>query len=179
MNKQFKENHRTSFIVSAGWLFADMLLAIAMLFLAANTVGIHPPPPAPTPHPYAKATPKVKPTPTPLPRLELAYHRFQINIDPDGLLSGSKNANDSAVQQVKSQGFLNGRRAGLIIVYGGAPDDSQIASAQAVANNIYDLLRNLGKQGDSRFSSASYYNQLYNLGTSRNIVEIDVYLFAK
>src|SRR5881628_3688471 len=34
-------------VFTSGWLFADLLLALAVLFLAANTIGIKIPPPPP------------------------------------------------------------------------------------------------------------------------------------
>src|SRR5713101_924278 len=34
-------------VFMSGWLFADLLLALAVLFLAANTIGIKIPPPPP------------------------------------------------------------------------------------------------------------------------------------
>lgn len=40
MKRSFKEGSKGSFTVSTGWLFADMLLILAMLFIAANTVEI-------------------------------------------------------------------------------------------------------------------------------------------
>jgi hypothetical protein len=43
-------------IVLGGWLFADLLLGLAMLFAVANTVGAPPPTPTPTPAPNYLAT---------------------------------------------------------------------------------------------------------------------------
>lgn len=43
-------------IVLGGWLFADLLLGLAMLFAVANTVGAPPPEPTPTPMPDYLAT---------------------------------------------------------------------------------------------------------------------------
>ncbi len=43
-------------ILLGGWLFADLLLGLAMLFLTANTVGTPPPTPTPTPSPNSYAT---------------------------------------------------------------------------------------------------------------------------
>ncbi len=171
-NKPLGEGLKGSFIVSAVWLFANMLLALAMLFLAANAVAIHPPPTASSTHIVAT------PSPTPLPRLELVYHEFTMNINSDGLLNDSQSASNAVVQQVKAQAFLKGRSAGLVIVYGGAPGDAQIASAQTVARKVYSILASLGKQGYV-FNRASYYSPLFLLGASRNIAVVDVYLFAE
>ncbi|HLU35975.1 MAG TPA: hypothetical protein VKZ61_09395 [Thermomicrobiales bacterium] len=43
-------------ITLGGWLFADLLLGLSMLFLVANTVGAPPPEPTPTPLPNYEAT---------------------------------------------------------------------------------------------------------------------------
>src|SRR5947199_3004871 len=50
-----RKRHIRDTVFMSGWLFADLLLALAVLFLAANTIGIKVPPPPP---------PKVTVTPT-------------------------------------------------------------------------------------------------------------------
>lgn len=54
----YKRRRRTrrDMIVLGGWLFADLLLGLAMLFAVANTVGAPPPEPTPTPMPDYLAT---------------------------------------------------------------------------------------------------------------------------
>lgn len=54
----FKRKRRTrrDMITLGGWLFADLLLGLSLLFLVANTVGDSPPPPTPTPMPDYFAT---------------------------------------------------------------------------------------------------------------------------
>lgn len=54
----YKRRRRTrrDMIVLGGWLFADLLLGLAMLFAVANTVGAPPPEPTPTPLPDYEAT---------------------------------------------------------------------------------------------------------------------------
>jgi hypothetical protein len=54
----YKRRRRTrrDMIVLGGWLFADLLLGLAMLFAVANTVGAPPPEPTPTPLPDYLAT---------------------------------------------------------------------------------------------------------------------------
>lgn len=56
--KPFRRRRRTrrDMIVLGGWLFADLLLGLAMLFLVANTVGAPPPEPTPTATPDELAT---------------------------------------------------------------------------------------------------------------------------
>lgn len=54
----YKRKPRTgsSMVVLGGWLFADLLLGLAMLFAVATTVGAPPPTPTPTPAPNYLAT---------------------------------------------------------------------------------------------------------------------------
>ena len=175
MNIRNRRERRGFSIGSVGWLFADLLLALAMLFLIANTLGSPIKPKLrPTPTPTVS---KVTPTPTPLPRLELRFHEFTINVDPNGLLNNDPNAIASVKQQVKAQAILRGRSVGLVIAYGGAPGDGNISMALTFAGKTYDILRSLGKEGFA-FSRASYYSALYLLGGKSTIVTLDIYLFA-
>jgi hypothetical protein len=51
-----RKRNRRDMIVLGGWLFADLLLGLAMVFLVANTVGSPPPTPTPTATPDELAT---------------------------------------------------------------------------------------------------------------------------
>lgn len=51
-----KRRTRRDMITLGGWLFADLLLGLSLLFLVANTVGSGPPEPTPTPMPDYFAT---------------------------------------------------------------------------------------------------------------------------
>lgn len=51
-----RRRSRRDMITLGGWLFADLLLGLSMLFLVANTVGAPPPEPTPTPLPNYLAT---------------------------------------------------------------------------------------------------------------------------
>jgi hypothetical protein len=51
-----RRRNRKDMIVLGGWLFADLLLGLAMLFAVANTVGAPEPTPTPTPMPDYLAT---------------------------------------------------------------------------------------------------------------------------
>lgn len=53
--KRRKRTRRDMFVLG-GWLFADLLLGLAMLFAVANTVGQEPPTPTPTATPNELAT---------------------------------------------------------------------------------------------------------------------------
>jgi chromosome segregation ATPase len=51
-----RRRNRRDMVVLGGWLFADLLLGLAMVFLVANTVGAPPPTPTPSPTPNQLAT---------------------------------------------------------------------------------------------------------------------------
>lgn len=173
MKRRAREDLKKTFMGSAGWLFADLLLALAMLFLVANTISL-PKPPRVTTH-----TTKAKATSTPLVplRLEQGYHRFSITIDPNRILNNDTGEINSVIQQVKAQTFLHNRSAGLIIVYGGAPTTNDIGTAMDIANTIYSILINLGKH-NATFARVSKYDPLYLLGGDPTIVKLDIFLFA-
>lgn len=174
MRRFAREDLRKTFMGSIGWLFADLLLALSMLFLLANTVSL---PKPPLVH-AQKATATATPTPTPPPHLEQNYHPFTVTVDPNKLLSNDPGERNSVIQQVKVQQFLKNRRAGLIIVYGGAPTDNDIGAAFQISDAISSILLNLGKY-DPTFSGVARYKHLYTLGASPTTVEIDIFLFAQ
>ncbi len=176
-----RQRSNTSFrdmVALSGWLFADLLLALSVIFIAATPVGIQPKPiptVPPTAIPPAKTV--VIPTPTPV-GLEQTKYRLTINVDAAGLLNNDSAAENNFKQQVRNWSVLRGRSAGLVIAYDGAPDASQIGNAQDVDKKIYALLSELGHE-NFVFSRAAYYDPLYVLGNDSNTVSIDVYLFAR
>lgn len=162
---------RGSFSMSAGWLFADLLLVLAMLFLAANTMGIHPPPPP------------VHPTPTPTPpkvlaQLEQTYHEFIVHVSRADFLANRPAAINSVKQQISDQAFLKGRSAGLIIAYGTASFDCRSENAYEVAQEVYSLVHQLG-QNNPTFSKIVDYAPLCNLRDDINQITVDIFLFAQ
>jgi hypothetical protein len=148
--------------LSIGWLFADLLLALAMLFLLTNINKL------PAVKAVARATPTPSPTPLPTqapPRLELKHHRITLVINATGLLNNDKQASDDVKRQIRNLSILKGRSVGLAIAYGGAPDtsDNAIRTAQNIALKIYAILNELGQERFA-FTHASYYDPLYLLG---------------
>ena len=166
MGSRIREDLRKSVLVSTGWLFADLLLALAMLFLAVNTMS--------QPEQIVR-----KPTPVAVSpqRLEQAYHRFIISINRDKLLGNDVDEKSNVTSQVRQQTFLRGRTAGLVIVYGGAPAFKDISTALSVARTVYSTLTEFGKK-DATFAKVSKYDPLYLLGEDSSKVEIDIFLFA-
>ncbi len=160
-------------VLLSGWLFADLLLALAVIFLSANTVGVKP-----RVIPTSIPTPTARPSPTPLPRLELSRYRITLTIDSNGLLNDSPSAINDLKQKIRGQAVLRGRTAGLVIVYGGAPDVAQVTRAQTVVTKVISVLVSLGNEGFV-FTRTSYYDPLYILNGDANTTVIDIYLFAR
>jgi len=160
-------------VLLSGWLFADLLLALAVIFLSANTVGVKP-----RVIPTSIPTPTARPSPTPLPRLELSRYRITLTIDSNGLLNDSPSAINDLKQKIRGQAVLRGRTAGLVIVYGGAPDVAQVTRAQTVVTKVISVLVSLGTAGFV-FTRTSYYDPLYILNGDANTTVIDIYLFAR
>jgi hypothetical protein len=154
------------------------MLALAVIFITANTVGTKP-------IVATRSTPTSMPTPSPtlisssLPSLEHDYLRFRLTINPDGLLANAPDAIEQVKQQVKSESQLQGRSAGLVVSYGGAPTVNDIGRASEIATKVMLVLRDIGQKNHFVFFTTSYYNPLYLLYSPNTIAVIDVYLFAQ
>lgn len=164
--------------ILGGWLFADLLLAFMVIFLAAQPPfpKVIPKTPTPTPTPTLAVTP----TPTPEPRLDFNYHRFTLtNVDFNGILGNKSSAVNTVEQFLNNQAVLRNRSAGLVIVYDGAPSDADIGDAQTIAQAVMNnVLKVMGRHGPL-FQRTSYYNPLYLFGPDHSTVVIDVYLFTQ
>ena len=178
MSLRTKKKYTSSSSLSVGWLFADLLLALAMLFLIANTF---------TTPVTAKAKPRptltkvvIKPTPSPTqaPRLELKFREYTFPVDINGLLNNSQSAINDVKSQIRAVSNLQGRRVGLAIAYGPAATDANVGNAVTIANKVYDILRTLGQEHFA-FEQASYYSPLYLLGDTNSEIKLDIYLFAQ
>lgn len=168
--RTFVDDIRGPFSMAAGWLFADLLLVLAMLFLAANTVGIHPPPPPATP------------TPTPqkvLAQLEQAKHRFVVLVSRDAFLKGNPGAVASVKQQISGKPFLKGRSVGLIVAYGTVNPNEDCQTAYEVAAQVYRAVQQLGKADPTTFGKTVFYDPLCNIRDNINQVTIDIFLFVQ
>lgn len=166
--------------ILGGWLFADLLLAFMVIFLAAQ-----PPFPKiiPTPTPTTPPTPTVivpTPTPTQEPRLDFNFLSFTMtNVDYNGLLNNSRPAVNAVEKFLNGQAKLRNRSAGLVIVYDGALNDPDISDAQNIAKAVVkNVLKDMASRGPL-FQRASYYDPLYLLGADHSFVEFNIYLFKE
>lgn len=164
--------------ILGGWLFADLLVALMVIFLAAQPAFPKIIPGTPTPG----VTPTVftTPTPTPEPRLDFNFHRIRSdNVDYAGILANKPSAVQALEQFINSQALLHNRSVGLALVYDGAPTDADIGDAQTIAQAVIDnVLKVMGRRGGT-FQRASYYTPIYLFGPGHNTVVIDIYLFQQ
>jgi hypothetical protein len=182
MNRRVREDLKGSFTASAGWLFADMLLVLTMLFLASSRFMLPKPPPTPMP---TKIPISVEPTIAHLDKTPCDF--FLYNLDYNGLLQNPPRASalNEAVQKVKSQPCLQKHRthqAGLVLAFGGAQAPNGTLRpdvGQKIASQIDSLvLSMLGEQEKFIFFKDTVYNAYHDLGEPYSTVQLIVYLFA-
>lgn len=164
---------------ATGWLFADLFVALTMAFLVANTVGQVVPRPKPhVPTPIARVTPTPTPSPTPEPGLDNQPITLDLHVDYQGLLRHDPAAILDAERQVRANPQLAGRRAGLVLSFGGAPPSNPhlgIQVAQALDDNVLKDLASLNYV----FVSYTVYREFFNLGVSSSDIQVDVYVFKQ
>jgi hypothetical protein len=163
-----------------GWLFADLLLALAMAFLLATTVGATPPkqppkPPAtvrPTPSPTAS---RPKQSPPPL-QLDPVHIEFAI-ADPAGLAAGNR-SDVTAVRNVILQqtNRIKDRSAGIVLLFGGDGNGTTYPTYEDVDQGVENVLKSLSGTGPL-FHQETHYVAFLNQG-SPDQFSMDVYLFA-
>lgn len=114
-----------------GWLFADLMLALVMLFIAATSVGTAPSPQT-SPPPEPASSPPVSPGPshTMAPKrrltpLDLTPVTVTLNdIDPNAVLNGDPGQTDAIRKAVLTDHRLADRQAGLVLLFGGGDVNS-------------------------------------------------------
>jgi len=165
-----------------GWLFADLLLAIAMIFLITNTSTEPTAQVSPTPTPTPIPTPT--PTPTSSSLIERTYQEFFIPLnDPDGLSIGDtqgKTDLNSRVRAVLTQKHFDHRQAGLVIAYGGtgnSNDAKMLNRGTDMAQHTYEVLQDMGQNGHFVFCNAAYYKPLFSIGDQSNQVILHIFFF--
>ncbi len=162
-----------------GFLIADLFLVLALLFLLMTITVQAKLNDAETKLRTLTPTPTVTPrslTPTPLTRLDTKPVVIILTVDANGLLSDSSSAKTTVLDAIKSNPHLKGRRAGLVIAYGGTPDQSGTGTAVQVAGKVDAVLGTLGGHGQI-FEGTTYHDPLFTLGKSYSYVKLEVYLF--
>jgi hypothetical protein len=172
-------------VALSGWLFADLMLALAMLFFAAGTGGAPPAPsPATTPTGIAassgsaaaleragSAGPSPLPTPTPAarpcqPTVVLDKHELHVAPGPGG--------RGPTIEQLKAafRPFA-GLRAGLLLSFGHAPAP---AAGEELAARVNALLR---AKAPAMFGADTIMEPFHYLDKAAGAVDFQVYFFAR
>jgi hypothetical protein len=169
-----------NFFNLVGWLFADLLLVLAVTFLVASTVGALPPPSEPTPTPLGQL-PTCTPAPTAtqtqpaVPGLETDPVTITLNLDVFSLLNGNPNQLRAIDDQVRAQTpAIAGRKVGVALTLASGPDAGQDTD---IAKAVNQELARLGTQEHYLFDRA-VFRPLINLGSNIGTVTIDMFLFA-
>lgn len=150
-------NLRTSVTAIAGWLFADLLLAFAIVVL-----GTQEPPPRPVANP--------SPSPTPRQALERRFVKVTLAIDPDDARKGSRSAVETLRRAIHAKPVLRGRKAGIVLTFG-----AQNNGGEAFAHDVNKLL----ERADGTLFADVATRDFQLLGASGGKVMLNIYLFYK
>jgi hypothetical protein len=155
-----------------GWLFADLMFALAMTYLVATTMGA---PLLPEPEPTASPSASASASPTPEPVLELAPVSIRLtSVNWRGLLANDPRAIRALQDRVRSHPGLKDRRAGLVLTFGGA-SGGNTARALQIAGRANAALAGLGRE--RVIFRGTVYRPFLSLASPPSTLTIDVYLF--
>lgn len=160
---------RAGMFSSAGWLFADMFLALMMVFIVASTVGKYTPPPKKG----------VVPTPTPhIIGMRPDSTDIEIAVDVDTLLFTDPQAARKEVEgQIRTKmTAYQAEKAAVVLTFGCGPDDGRDTET---ASSVNDVLRSLGSRHFifDRAVFKNYIDRSCNEGTVKS--QIYFYLLQK
>lgn len=163
---------------ATGWLFADLMFALAMTYLVATTMGAPVvPEPDPTPSPSASASPSVSPSasPTPEPVLDLEPVRIPLeSVDWRGLRARNPRAIRALQDRVRSDTRLKNRRAGMVLTFGGGLGGNT-DRAEEIATRANEALAGLGREGV--FLPDTVYRPFISHRSPPSKLTIEIYLF--
>lgn len=158
------DDHRSrkSVFALTGWLFADMFLAIMMIFIAASTVGKYDPP--------------VKQGVTPTPQISgIDRHAQSISIfvNVSLLIHNDPATLKSVRDQVTNKLHANRtRKAGIVLTFSCGLDDWQDTN---VSNHLNATLHELGIQ-HFIFDKAAF-SSFIDRGCTSGVVNLEIYYF--
>lgn len=156
------QRSRKGMFALTGWLFADMFLAIMMIFIVASTVG--------------KYDPLVKQGVTPTPQISGIDTHAQaisiiVNVSP--LINNDPTAQKSVRDQVRSKLYANRtRKAGIVLTFSCGLDDMQDTS---ISNHVNTILRELGDQHFIFDKTA--FRSFIDRGCVLGTVNLEIYYF--
>jgi hypothetical protein len=158
-----------------GWLFADMLLALSVFFIVANTQDLPPLVLAtPTPPPQRFILPTVSPKDMPI-TVEHTYCTISIQIDnPQEFSKDLYYAIHDLMPKIMGESVLQNRQVGIAFVAAGG-GNKDIELAIAVANQTYRVMEYMGSK-DIIFGNTTYYDVLTQRDDETDYIYLDVYL---
>lgn len=162
---------------SAGWLFADLMLALVMMLVLTALITAPDEPasrPASASPTITTTTPPTTTTTTPPPRLLPEPVKLDAQVDADALLrndSGAINALRANVQRLIA-GPLGGRRAGIVLTFGPGTGGN-IQRGVDVARRFNEVLGSLGGQ-----FTGSAFRSYFQTGDP-NLVTFEIFVFDR
>lgn len=148
-------NRRSHDIFSlAGWLFADMLLVLTLIFIVVEPPWVGPPPPPVICGVQQSA--------------QVVYVHVS---DPGGLIGGSSRAAQDFERALRATlGPTHDREAGLVEVFGGSPS---VGYGVSLSRAAITTMRHMPNYVFT--SKTAYFRSLWNGTISSNTVEVDVF----
>jgi hypothetical protein len=170
-------NSGHSLFGGTGWLFADLLLALALAFLLATTVGTVAPvakkaAASSTTHNKGKTSKKAG---HPEPALVFNYVDVKdITIDPNAILSGQSSALGPILAKIAANARLKSQTAGLVLLFAG-DDNGSFTQWYQLDQEAWALLKGAGQERSLFKVAVPRYFQTH--GGSSATFELQIYLF--
>ncbi|GAA4232495.1 hypothetical protein GCM10022254_32520 [Actinomadura meridiana] len=157
---------------SAGWLFADLMLALVVMLVLATGIALPDEPDHPRPKPTPTPTPTPTLTPARPPRLLPTPVKRDVSVDADALLRNDKGAVDALRKRVRDMldKPLGGRRAGIVLTFG--PGSGDIARGVKIAKSFNEKV--LGALGGGQFTRDTAYRSYFQGGDK---VTFEIFVF--
>lgn len=162
----------------AGWLFADLMLAVVVAAYLASVIGPARPTQPPRPHRSAVTSTTVPPPTTTTPsapeRLDPDPITLDVDVDDQALIAGDPATVGALQSQVSGllAPLLAGRRAGLVLTFGTA-SASGIEHAVRMASQFNALV--LVPLGDQFRDSA--YRGYFQGGADPHKITLNIWVF--
>ncbi|MET9265618.1 hypothetical protein [Amycolatopsis sp. NPDC004079] len=163
---------------NAGWLFADLMLAlVATVFIATTVTAKENEPPKPPPvtaSPSPKPPPSPKPQPAAPPALLPQPVEMDLTVDTAALIGNDRAAVDAMTGAVRNAvaARIGGHRVGVVLTFGTAPSN-QIGRATSAADHFNDLIL---KAWAGPFSGA-VYRGYFQGGSDLNKISLTMFVY--
>ena len=148
----------------AGWLFADMLLAFALVVLGTE-------PASPVRRTPPSATPSRTPAPTKL-GLENTWVTVRFTVSPGDVARKRPEAVKAIQKALAKHPGLAGRHAGMVITFGGS--DGGVSQGERLAAKVNALLPRSDLDLFDGVTTRNFHSLYQPVGS----IELDIYLLA-